>query len=95
MFRPNDFEWDEGKAGRNVEKHRFSFEQAMLVFEDENRLESDVTRERDRELRFKVVGCSGPKLFTVVFTVRRDVCRIISARRSNTREERDYGNRSL
>ena len=33
------FEWDEIKAQINKQKHGISFEQALKVFEDENRLE--------------------------------------------------------
>ena len=42
-------------------------------------------------MRRKVVGMIEGRLFTVVYTVRDDVTRIISARRCNAKEGRLYG----
>lgn len=95
MFEPSGFEWDDAKARSNFDKHGVAFNDAVQVFEDFDRHEFDVTRERDNERRFKAIGRLRGQLFTVVFTVRGDVCRMISARRSNTREEREYGDRAL
>jgi hypothetical protein len=58
-------------------------------------VEIDVSRERDGEQRLKAIGAVGGALFTVVFTPRGDVCRMISARRSNKSEEKAYGHRSI
>lgn len=33
------FEWDENKNERNKNKHNLSFEEASLIFDDENSLE--------------------------------------------------------
>lgn len=95
MFEPNEFEWDHVKARSNFNKHGFAFNEAVQVFEDFSRREWDVTRDGDNELRLKTVGFFRGQLFTVVFTVRGETCRIISARRSNPKEEREYGYRSL
>ncbi len=95
MFEPSDFEWDEAKAASNLKKHGFAFNEAVLIFEDRRRHEWDVTRDHELEERLKVVGLFRGQLFTVVFTVRGRVCRIISARRANPKEERRYGYRSV
>jgi uncharacterized DUF497 family protein len=95
MFEPSDFEWDGSKAASNLKKHGFAFNEAVLIFEDPKRQEWDATRSLDLEDRLKVVGRFRGQLFTVVFTVRGTVCRIISARRANPKEERQYGYRSL
>ena len=88
-----EFEWDEVKAAGNVVKHGVAFEIAIAVFRDRNRIEIDVTRQIDREDRFKCVGLIGNRLFAVVFHWRGGICRIISARPTNKQEESIYGNR--
>ncbi len=88
------FEWDDAKAVSNFAKHRFSFEDAIEIFADPEVVFVATFRERDLEERFKAVGRIGDRIFTVVYTQRRGVRRIISARRANAAEEKHYGNRS-
>jgi uncharacterized DUF497 family protein len=88
------FEWNAEKAARNERKHAVPFELAAAVFDDPLRIESDVSRERDGEERRKTVGRVGNRLFAVVFTMRGAVRRLISARRTNDKEERLYVARS-
>jgi uncharacterized DUF497 family protein len=95
MAQRRRFEWDEAKARANEAKHRLSFRFAAAVFDDDNRLELDASRPEDGEVRSKVVGMIDGSLYTVVFVMRGESYRIISARRSNRREERNYGDRSL
>lgn len=95
MNAPLDFEWDEDKAVANLAKHKIPFEAAIAVFADSDALHLDTTRKEDGEVREKIIGLIEGRLFTIVFTMRSDAVRIISARRSNNREEKSYGNRSL
>ena len=95
MGELRQFEWDEAKARANEAKHRVSFAYALAVFDDADRLELDTSRPEDGETRFKAIGMIGATLYTVVFVIRGEAWRIISARRSNRREERNYGDRSL
>jgi uncharacterized protein len=89
------FEWDTAKAAANLAKHGVRFDVAARVFDDPWRMERDVSRERDREVRHKVVGLVDGRLLAVVFTVRKGAARrIISARRTNTKEERQYADHS-
>ena len=87
------FEWDEGKARRNLEKHRLAFEDALLVFADPEVSILPAIGEADGEDRFKAIGWIGERLFTVVFTEQGGARRLISARRANAKEERLYGDR--
>jgi uncharacterized protein len=89
------FDWGQAKAASNLAKHGVDFEFGMRVFLDENHIEIDVSRERDAEQRLKAIGAVDGSLFSVVFTLRDDVRRIISVRRSNRSEEKAYGDRSL
>jgi uncharacterized protein len=88
-----NFEWDGAKAAANVVKHGVACDFAIAVFQDRHCVEIDVTREIDKEARFKCIGLIDHRLFVVVFHWRDGVCRIISARRTNKQEERVYENR--
>lgn len=85
------FEWDEQKAANNLQKHRVAFPFATRVFLDPDRFELDASRAVDKEARFKVIGMIEGKLYVVVATSRGAVCRIISAPRTNRREDQAYG----
>ncbi len=91
MDTPAEFEWDDAKASANEFKHRVRFDYAAAVFWDNNRLDLDTTRADDGEERRKAIGLIEGKLYTVVYTLRGSVCRLISARRSNAKEGRSYG----
>jgi uncharacterized DUF497 family protein len=95
MFEPVDFDWDEAKARANELKHGISFVTGARIFLDPDRFEWDVSRAADREVRSKAAGFVEGRLLVVVFTVRNQTCRIISARPVNSSEERTYGNRSV
>jgi hypothetical protein len=85
------FEWDDAKAESNLAKHGVPFPYATRVFLDPRMVEFDASREGEGEARRKAVGLIDSKLFIVVYTDRRGVYRIISARRTNPTEERAYG----
>lgn len=88
---PEEFEWDEAKAAANFSKHRVAFDVAIAVFLDPDRADFDTSRTGEGEERRKVVGVIAGRIFTVVYTKRGNVCRLISARRANAREVRAYG----
>ena len=89
------FEWDEDKNEANRRKHGISFEIAVLVFEDSNRLEF-VERIEGGEERWHAIGSvRGSLLFlTVVHTYAEaedePLVRIISARRATRHERKLY-----
>lgn len=83
------FEWDEEKAAKNLKKHKVSFEDAVYVFQDDNRIEFFDSEHSEQEDRYVAIGMVGSVLF-VVFTERRDVTRIISARKANFIERSYY-----
>jgi uncharacterized protein len=86
-----EFEWDDRKAALNIANHAFSFEEAQAVFLDPEVVIFDTFRPQDGEDRRKAIGMIKGRLFTVVFTRRGDRTRLISARRSNSSEEKSYG----
>ena len=83
------YEWDEEKAAINLRKHKVSFEDAVYVFQDENRIEFFDAEHSNDEDRYVAIGMVGNVLF-VVFTERKDVVRIISARKANSLERSYY-----
>jgi uncharacterized DUF497 family protein len=91
MASDSEFDWDDAKAASNLAKHSVSFPYAARVFLDVNRIDIDASKPEDGEARRKVVGMIEEHLFTVVYTERNGVIRIISARRSNAKEGKLYG----
>ena len=87
------FVWDERKNRANQGKHGVSFEEAQTAFHDENaKVYFDPDHSEDED-RFILLGMSLQVRVLVVCHCYREgesVVRIMSARRANKREERDY-----
>ncbi|MBR0373028.1 MAG: BrnT family toxin [Mogibacterium sp.] len=82
-------EWDEQKNLRNQTIHGIGFDEAALVFGDPFRIEIfDSTHSLD-ENRYITIGMVRKVLF-VVYTMRGDTHRIISARLANAEERKAY-----
>ena len=89
-------EWDPRKATENRRKHGVSFSEAESVFADENALLMDDPFHSDAEDRFLLLGLSsGMRILVVVHCYRDEeaVIRLISARRANANERRQYDER--
>lgn len=86
------FDWDPRKAATNERKHGVTFEEARTVFFDEQGL-LVVDDDEDEEDRFVLLGLSGALRMLLVCHCYRDednVIRIISARKANRQERRQY-----
>lgn len=83
------FEWDEKKNQANIKKHGISFEIAMRVFSDENRLEDYDEAHSIDEDRYISIGMVRDILY-VVYTDRGEAIRIISARLADKDERSRY-----
>ena len=89
-----DFEWDERKARANLRKHKVDFADAATVFEDLRAV--TVTDENLDEERYATLGMDSlGRQLVVIYTVRGERFRIISARRATRRERADYENQRL
>ncbi len=88
-----NFSWDSKKAQSNKIKHKITFEEAKTVFDDENaRLIYDPDHSADED-RFIILGLSCKlKILTVVHCYRdnENNIRIISARKSTKKEQKQY-----
>lgn len=85
------FEWDAAKASRNERGHGVPFEYATRVFLDNGRIERIDDRRAYGEERRIVYGRIDGRLHVVVYTLRGDARRLISARRANDREQKRFG----
>ena len=87
------FEWDPRKSRANKAKHGVSFEEARTAFFDENaRVIPDPAHSQDEE-RFVLLGLSiDLRLLVICHCYREpdDVVRIISARKADASERRQY-----
>ena len=85
-----EFEFDPAKDEANRFKHGLKLAFGMRVFDDPFHDVLPSFRPVDGEDRYKAVGMVEGKLFTVVYVWRGDTVRLISVRRSNAGEQRDY-----
>lgn len=98
MVKPRDqlkectgFQWDERNATKNWDEHNVSQSECEQVFFNRPLILRRDRKHSEIESRFYVLGQTdwGHLLF-VVFTVRGDKIRIISARNMTSREERRH-----
>jgi len=86
-----EFEWDPGKAARNLKDHKITFEEAATVFGDPLSLTYPDPDHSNDESRFITVGNSiDGQLLLVSHTDRDEKIRIISAREATKRERKFY-----
>lgn len=84
-----EIEWDAAKAAANVAKHGIDFADAAMVLYDE--LALTITDESSDETRLVTMGRDpAGRLLVVVYALREDVVRIISARKATRAEKRQY-----
>ncbi|MBI3540937.1 MAG: BrnT family toxin [Deltaproteobacteria bacterium] len=86
------FEWDRGNTDKSFKKHGITPREAEEVFLDEQLHVVDDVKHAEKEARFIAVGKTvEEKILFVVFTLRGDKVRIISARKANKKERDVYG----
>ena len=83
-----DFEWDDNKRAANAEKHGIDFADAVKIFDDPQRLTFRASHRSEE--RFLSIGAMRGRIVTVVFTLRGDKVRIISARHARKSERAQY-----
>lgn len=90
------FQWDAGKEKANARKHGITFEEARTVFYDEHAIQFFDPDHSEDEDRFILLGMSF-KLRTLVvchcFRESETTVRLISARKADKDEEREYWRR--
>ncbi|UBF24829.1 BrnT family toxin [Kovacikia minuta CCNUW1] len=85
------FEWDDNKAESNTLKHGITFEEAVTVFADPYLMFTEDSKHSQGEEREWAIGeAENGSIVVVVFTVRGEKIRIISARKATKRECQRY-----
>ena len=85
------FEWDEDKAVKNIQKHNISFQEAKTVFSDPIAITIYDRINSDKEDRFIDIGRSEQgRLLLVSYTERGPYIRIISCRKAEPAERKQY-----
>ena len=83
------YQWNEDKAAANLRKHGIDFADAVSVFSDD--LAITIPDERFDEERFITIGIDAfGRVLVVVYTMRGDEIRLISARKATRREQQQY-----
>jgi uncharacterized protein len=86
------FEWDEGNAHKNWERHQVTSEEAEDVFFNEPLvIRSDVRHSKQERRHYALGQTSAGRYLFVAFTVRRSLLRVISVRDMNRKERDAYG----
>lgn len=86
------WEWDPAKADANLSKHGVDFADAVAALEDDQAL--TVEDQDHEERRFVTLGLDAyARVLVVVYTWRAGTVRLISARKADRREIRQYENR--
>lgn len=85
------FEWDESKNQLNIKKHKISFEEVILAFDDPMFFEKYDLKHSNEEDRYIGIGSvADVVIVTVSYTDRNGVTRIISARVATANERKEY-----
>jgi len=79
-----EFEWYEKKNRINIEKHGISFDNSLTIFEGDF---LTVKSSYPYEERYLAIGMLEDGEITVIYTIRNDCVRIISARSAKQKEK--------
>jgi uncharacterized DUF497 family protein len=81
--------WDEMKRLSNIAKHGIDFKDAMAALTEPH---LQMSSNRQGEIRTLAICRHTLKVIAVVYTLRGDLVRIISARAARKHDKRDYEN---
>jgi uncharacterized DUF497 family protein len=83
------YQWNRDKAIANFRKHGIDFADAVSIFSDE--LAITIPDERFEEEHFITVGIDAfGRVLVVVYTLRGNEIRLISARKATRKERQQY-----
>jgi uncharacterized DUF497 family protein len=90
-FEATEFEWDGGNAEKNWLRHRVSQSESEQVFFNRPLVLAKDEHHSKEELRWYALGgTDAGRLLFVVYTLRGEKVRVISARDMTPRERKDY-----
>ncbi len=87
-----NFQWDEDKSSACFRMRGFDFAYVAFAFADPDRIIRQDNRFGYGEDRYELIGRIEGRLYVLIYTLRQDEIRIISARKANPREVKRYEN---
>lgn len=81
------FEWDENKRLINIRKHGIDFTIAAVAL---NEPHAESQTDKNGEVRTLAICPSSGTLIAIVYTMREEACRVISACSAHKHERRKY-----
>jgi len=91
FLKVDGFQWDTGNINKNWLKHKVSNEECEEVFFDQGKKLLADPLHSSQEPRYLIIGkTKQQRLLFVVFALRKNKIRIISARDLNKRERKLY-----
>ena len=89
-----EFEWDPKKAEANRRKHGIEFVDAVIIFDDDRAV--TLVDDHPREERYLTFGMDAQgRVLAVSYAVRESAIRVISARKTTSRERAQYEDRRI
>jgi uncharacterized DUF497 family protein len=82
-----NFEWDAQKARRIFAERGIDLTDMVLLWRGPR---IEIRTDQNGETRWKTIGELEGRIYAVIFTMRGDTIRIITARRARDNEERAY-----
>ncbi len=83
------FTWNPAKAASNLAKHGVAFE-IVEGFDWDTALVAATLHHEGGEPRLSALGAIDGRLYFLVYSIETRSTRVISLRKANTREKRDY-----
>ncbi len=85
------FDWDRGNVIKNYEKHEVHYLECEEIFFNEPLYITPDEKHSHKEKRFRALGqTKAGRLLTVIFTLRKNLIRVVSARNMSFKERRLY-----
>ncbi len=85
------FQWDEYNIEKNWDKHNVSSFECEEIFFNEPLIVADDAKHSEQEIRFYALGKTNrERQLMIVFTVRNNLIRVISARDMSKKERMEY-----
>ncbi|MGO9742118.1 MAG: BrnT family toxin [Roseiarcus sp.] len=81
--------WDRAKSTTNLRLRGFGFDYAALIFSGAT-IETPDNRRAYGEIRIRAIGGADADVLVVVYTDRDDIRWIVSARKANRKERRQW-----
>lgn len=85
-----EFEWDAHKDAANRKKHGLSFDEAKEIFSGPVLTWTDMRRDYGEPRQISIGELSGAVVIVVAHTPHEGRIRIISARKANQKERKNY-----